>query len=110
MKYNILVKEFVRIIFEDKPLYGAATLSGDFDSIYDKDGGAAIMLSKAQRALDSGEFNGYVSTWDYYGRRRENTDLNRFYYLITRLGYEMSTEEIQLRDGTHEIFTKGKEK
>lgn len=109
LKYNILVKEFVRIIFEDNPLYGAATLSGDFDSIYDKDGGAAIMLSIAQRALDSGEFNGYVSTWDYYGRRRENTDLNRFYYLITRLGYEMSTEEIQLRDGTHEIFIKGKE-
>lgn len=39
--------------------------------------------------------------------RKNNTDLNRFYNLLVKLGYVMSDEEIQLRDGTHPIFTTG---
>lgn len=39
--------------------------------------------------------------------RKNNTDLNRFYNLLCKLGYVMSDEEIQLRDGTHPIFTTG---
>lgn len=39
--------------------------------------------------------------------RKSNTDLNRFYNLLCKLGYVMSDEEIQLRDGTHPIFTTG---
>lgn len=39
--------------------------------------------------------------------RKNNTDLNRFYNLLCKLGYVMSNEEIQLRDGTHPIFTTG---
>ena len=33
-----------------------------------------------------------------------NPELNRFYNLLCKLGYVMSDEEIQLRDGTHPIF------
>lgn len=39
--------------------------------------------------------------------RKNNTDLNRFYNLLCKLGYVMSDEEIQLRDGIHPIFTTG---
>lgn len=39
--------------------------------------------------------------------RKNNLDLNRFYVLLCKLGYVMSDEEIQLRDGTHPIFTTG---
>lgn len=42
--------------------------------------------------------------------RRNNPDLNRFYSLLCKLGYVMSDEEIQLRDGTHPIFTTGEVK
>lgn len=42
--------------------------------------------------------------------RKNNTDLNRFYNLLCKLGYVMSDEEIQLRDGTHPIFTTGEVK
>lgn len=40
--------------------------------------------------------------------REINPELNRFYNLLVKLGYVMSDEEIQLRDGTHPIFTAGK--
>lgn len=39
--------------------------------------------------------------------RKINPELNRFYNLLCKLGYVMSDEEIQLRDGTHPIFTSG---
>lgn len=39
--------------------------------------------------------------------RKNSPDLNRFYNLLVKLGYVMSDEEIQLRDGTHPIFTTG---
>ena len=42
--------------------------------------------------------------------RTNNTDLNRFYNLLCKLGYVMSDEEIQLRDGTHPIYTTGEVK
>lgn len=42
--------------------------------------------------------------------RKNNPDLNRFYALLCKLGYVMSDEEIQLRDGTHPIFTSGEVK
>lgn len=42
--------------------------------------------------------------------RRNSPDLNKFYALLCKLGYVMSDEEIQLRDGTHPIFTSGEVK
>lgn len=40
-------------------------------------------------------------------QRNISPELNRFYNLLVKLGYVMSDEEIQLRDGTHPIFTSG---
>lgn len=42
--------------------------------------------------------------------RKNNPELNKFYALLCKLGYVMSDEEIQLRDGTHPIFTTGEVK
>lgn len=46
-------------------------------------------------------------TYDEGIQRNINPELNRFYNLLCKLGYVMSDEEIQLRDGTHPIFTTG---
>lgn len=51
----------------------------------------------------------YIDFSYYEGVTRNiNPELNRFYNLLCKLGYVMSDEEIQLRDGTHPIFTAGK--
>lgn len=43
---------------------------------------------------------------DYQYMHHENTKLNALYSLLEKLGYEMSDEEIALRDGTSELFVK----
>lgn len=53
----------------------------------------------------------YIDFLYYEGITRNiNPELNRFYNLLVKLGYVMSDEEIQLRDGTHPIFTSGEVK
>lgn len=46
-------------------------------------------------------------TYDEGIQRNISPELNRFYNLLVKLDYVMSDEEIQLRDGTHPIFTTG---
>lgn len=46
--------------------------------------------------------NGYVNSWDIV--HKDNVRLTAFYELLTEMGYQMSDEEQQLRDGTHELF------
>lgn len=45
---------------------------------------------------------GYIDKWS--GAYKESQSLDRLYALLCRLGYQMSDEEKQLQDGTHEIF------
>lgn len=51
------------------------------------------------------EKNNYYS-W-YNAEHRENVILSAFYDLIIKMGYQISDEEKQLKDGTHPIFTAG---
>lgn len=72
------------------------------------------MLMAAAYALcqtNCGSFS-YISVnySDKKFSRKNNPELNRFYVLLCELGYVMSDEEIQLRDGTHPIFTTGEVK
>ncbi len=46
--------------------------------------------------------NGYVDSWDIV--HKENVRLTAFYELLIEMGYQMSDEEKQLQDGTHELF------
>jgi ParB family chromosome partitioning protein len=49
---------------------------------------------------------------NYYGWNADHAvdeDLDALYDFLTALGYEMSDEEVQLRDGTHELFQKPEE-
>ena len=39
-------------------------------------------------------------------KHKENAELNALYDFLIKLGYEMSDEEKQLRDGTHSLFVK----
>lgn len=43
---------------------------------------------------------------DWYGTYRKNSRLERWYDLLEKLGYPISTEERQLLDGTHELYLK----
>lgn len=69
------------------------------------------MLMAAAYALCQTNYSSFsyisVSYLDKTISRKNNPDLNRFYNLLCKLGYVMSDEEIQLRDGTHPIFTTG---
>ena len=40
-------------------------------------------------------------------RHRENRKLDRCYEWLTEFGYQMSTEEVEMMAGTHQIFQKG---
>lgn len=69
------------------------------------------MLMAAAYALCQTNYSSFsyisVNYSDKTISRKNNLDLNRFYALLCKLGYVMSDEEIQLRDGTHPIFTSG---
>lgn len=72
------------------------------------------MLMAAAYALCQTNYSSFsyisVNYLDKTFSRKINLDLNRFYVLLCKLGYVMSDEEIQLRDGTHPIFTTGEVK
>ncbi len=42
--------------------------------------------------------------YDYQDKHRVNGELNMLYNFLEKLGYEMSDEEISLRDGTSDLF------
>lgn len=112
---DLIIKAFVEMICTDdyNPdilKYDALGNLTNFDVVYDRDGGLAIMLCVLAHAWSDG---GYIDAWDRNNPikdKDEKANLNRLYYLLTRLGYEMCDEEKQLRDGTHEIYTKYKDK
>lgn len=67
-----------------------------------------MLLVNVYLTLD-GKHNGY---FDWNGRYRNNEALNRTYEFLEKLGYEISEEELALKNGTHELFAPvgGKEK
>ena len=67
-----------------------------------------MMLALALVFLNEDPNKSYVRHSDLDSPYFINEELNQIYYLLTRLGYEMSDEEKQLRDGVHEIYTKYK--
>lgn len=76
---------------------------------WNNDSGRMLMATAYALSQRSYSSFSYISV-NYLDRtisRKNDTDLNRFYNLLCKLGYVMSDEEIQLRDGTHPIFTTG---
>lgn len=66
------------------------------------------LLAMTMSLKDSQDLS-YVNKFNIKDNRNINTTLNRIYMLLSKLGYQMSDEEKQLRDGTHEIFMEGKD-
>ena len=111
-QYYILVKEFVRGRINSAYWSTPKCLNGstsNFDSVFESDNGVKIMLEIIASKMDMGINCDYI-TGLIDEPYRVSESLNSFYYLLTRLGYVMSDEEKQLRDGTHPIFTKYKGK
>lgn len=72
-----------------------------------------MLMSAAYAFFKNRRDNSSYILVDYANKtitRKINPELNRFYNLLVKLGYVMSDEEIQLRDGTHPIFTSGEVK
>ena len=71
---------------------------------------AAAMVQSPEKALllaayatsGDGEDTGYARFWS--AEHEENERLDDLYSLLERLGYEMSSEEKALQDGTYETF------
>lgn len=80
----------------------------NFERVYESDGGILIMLSILEDVMGGGYVNEYNRNHAIKSKE-DAADLNRWYYLLTMLGYELCKEEKQLRDGTHEIYTKYKD-
>ena len=66
------------------------------------------LLATALSLIDCQNLS-YVDKYTIKDNRLISTSLNKIYMLLTKLGYQMSDEEKQLRDGTHEIFMEGKD-
>lgn len=52
----------------------------------------------------------YLSYVDWDGTYSKSKHLDRAYTLLEKLGYEISEEESALKDGTHELFRRGRNK
>ena len=112
-KEDLIIKALLEylILAEYTPeciLYNSDGDPVNFERVYESDGGILIMLS----ILEDQFGGGYVRIYDRNHAvmdREDVAELNRWYYLLTRLGYELCKEEKQLRDGTHEIYTKYKD-
>lgn len=71
------------------------------------------MLCLAYCYGDDGEYSDYHSAESWNGWRivySKNDKLDNLYDALVSLGYELSDEEQQLRDGTHELFDKPRSK
>ena len=67
-------------------------------------------LITAMWILDTGKY--WRETWDSEESQwqivySEDSDLDMVYRLLSNLGYIQSTEEAELRNGTHKLFCKG---
>lgn len=81
----------------------------NFDEVYASRTGAYNILLAVCLNEDY-ETNGYIKEYfrnDAYDH--ENYMLNKLYAFLQSIGYEMSAEEQQLKEGTHEIYTKYKD-
>ncbi|MDD4541944.1 MAG: ParB/RepB/Spo0J family partition protein [Eubacteriales bacterium] len=66
-----------------------------------------MLLVAYSSIVDSASNNYYhVRRWENKIAHIENQDLNVIYDALISLGYEMSTEERRLQDGSHELFGK----
>lgn len=64
-----------------------------------------VLLSSIYVALDS--YATKLKCHDYWGNFERNKDFEAWYALLEKLGYQMSTEEQQMLDGTHPAYKDG---
>ena len=77
-------------------------IAGEIYTSDQKEASIKCLFAAAYLGLESSEHSFYRS---YYLDHRTPLSLTELYSLLCTLGYEMSDEEKQLQDGTHELFT-----
>lgn len=102
------VNDFVGISSESmEELFGS---NFDFENECFTLENAAAMVQSSERALlliayaisNDDDMEGYANLWRL--SHKENEELDALYSLLGKLGYEMSSEEKALQDGSHELF------
>lgn len=75
-----------------------------FENIYEavKDCSEKRLWQIAYLFADDSSHNNYIDRWNV--AHKENESLDNLYHILVKLGYQMSDEEKQLQDGTHELF------
>ncbi|MEG3071058.1 MAG: hypothetical protein RQM92_09790 [Candidatus Syntrophopropionicum ammoniitolerans] len=65
-----------------------------------------VVFAVAYSELEDRKHEGYyhITQEDGYPVYKKNNKLDLLYEILQKLGYQMSDDEIALRDGTHELF------
>ena len=88
--------------------YTPDTTEKTLQAVWDAD--ADIIPQLIYVAFGDGENKGYIGGYRREFPHHNNNDvLNYLYKWLCSLGYEMSDEEIALKDGSHELFKLGKD-
>ena len=87
----------VGVVFDDE--YGCVNL----EDIYNR-APRKVLLAVTLARMGEKDRISYIYKWDRDKPYEQNIRLNKIYNLLTKLGYQMSDEEIKLKEGTHEIF------
>lgn len=77
-------------------------LSSASDEYFENNPEKAML--QAAYVLSGDDEQKYIDTWD--GTHDEDSETDKLYECLERLGYQMSDDEKKLQDGTHELFKK----
>lgn len=97
--YNKIISDFFNI----DSLYGNEQRI--LDAYNETPAGTTVLL--VYRLLEDNEnLNCYYRSYGHKVQFKENSNLNRIYDFLTALGYEMSSEESQIINGTYDLYDK----
>lgn len=80
----------------------------NFENIYERFP-RRVLLAYTLAVLGDNDTLSHIDLYSYDKHYNPSVKLNRIYGLLCKLGYEMSDEEKQLRDGTHSIYMVNKD-
>lgn len=80
----------------------------NFENIYERFP-RRVLLAYALAVFEESKEKSHIDIYNSDKPYNQSAELNRIYSLICKLGYEMSDEEKQLRDGTHSIYMVNKD-
>ena len=80
----------------------------NFENIYERFP-RRVLLAYTLAVIGDKDTLSHIDIYSFEKPYNPSVKLNRIYSLLCKLGYEMSDEEKQLRDGTHSIYMVNKD-